>query len=470
MSEFAEKKTVEPTLLPSNKSEEKPVNFITLLRNANFRNLFFGQMISQIGDYFAFLAISIVVATTMASSDAEATGIVSVVMISIGLPRLIFGILAGVFVDRWDRRLTMLVSDLVRPALTLAMIPALLSKNLWVVCVLAFLISAVGTFFIPAKGAIIPNMVPTEHLTAANALIQTSSMLGFFIGPGLAGATFALLGAGNAWIAFVIDAFSFLVSAFAIWLIKMPKEVTQAVPRTAEDLLAASSGTALGRVWNELKVGLKALLLDRTISVLALVFGLTMLGIGALNVLWVVFLKSAYGYGPTELGWRFAVVDVAFFAGMVLASVGVGNFLAKLPPKYFIVWGLLLTGITMGPIGFAPDYWFVVGAWFLVGIAVAPINTGVTTLMQLVVPNSQLGRVGGGIATVSETASITSMVLAGVLGALLGFPIVIALSGLMCILAGILALVGLPAITPKDKAGEHQNAFDEFEAQVPQVA
>ena len=470
MLESAEKETVETTPPSSNTGKEKPVNFIALLRNANFRNLFFGQMISQIGDYFAFLGISIVVATTMASTDAEATAVVSVVMISIGLPRLIFGILAGVFVDRWDRRMTMLASDLIRPALTLAMIPALMSRNLWVVCVLAFFLSAVGTFFNPAKGAIIPNMVPTEHLTAANAFIQTSSMLGFFIGPGLAGATFALLGAGNAWIAFVVDALSFLISALAIWLIKMPKEATQAGPRTAEDLLAASNGSSLGRVWNELKVGLRALLLDRTISILALVFGITMLGIGALNVLWVVFLKSAYGYGATELGWRFAVVDVAFFAGMVLAGVGVGNFMAKLPPKLFIVWGLIIGGVLMTPIGFAPDYWLLVGVWFLVGLAIAPINTGVTTLMQIVVPNSQLGRVSGGIGTVSEVANITSMALAGVLGALLGIPIVLALSGIMCILAGTLALVGLPGITPKDKANEQLSSFEEVDTQLRQVA
>src|SRR5688572_20458521 len=109
--EDAEKEPITTSPLPPPANAGRPVNFLTLLRNANFRNLFFGQLISQVGDYFAFLGISIVVATTMASTDAEATAAVSVVMISIGLPRLIFGILSGVFVDRWDRRMIMLVSD-----------------------------------------------------------------------------------------------------------------------------------------------------------------------------------------------------------------------------------------------------------------------------------------------------------------------------------------------------------------------
>jgi MFS transporter, DHA3 family, macrolide efflux protein len=437
---------------PSAPTEER-VGFLTLMRNRPFRNLFFGQFISQIGDYFAFLAITVVVAS-FSTENSETTREVSGVMIAIGLPRLIFGVLAGVFVDRWDRRITMLVSDLIRPAITLLLIPAFLMQNLWMIYVLAFLLSAVGTFFIPAKGALIPNMVPAEHLTAANAFTQTSVMMAFFVGPALAGGTFALVGEGNMWVAFVVDAVSFLVSGLMIWLIRMPKEATQVSLRTQEDAGTASNRSEVGKVWAELMVGLKALVLNRAMSVLALVFGITMLGIGALNVLWVVFLRSAFGFQTTELAWRFAVIDIAFFAGMAAASVLVGSFLNKLAPKLFIVWGLILAGVTTLPIGFLPDYWLVVAAMLLVGLTVAPINTGVTTLMQIVVPNSQLGRVGGGIATVSETANITSMALAGVLGSILGIPLVFFISGVLLVLAGALGHFGLPNVTLKDKPEE----------------
>src|SRR5215211_2265708 len=125
------------------------VNFLTILRNYNFRNLWIGQVISQMGDYFAFLAILVVVGS-FSQNVGETTAQVSGVMIASTLPRLLFGVLAGVFVDRWDRRLTMIASDLIRPALTLAMIPAFLSKNLWMLYTLAFALSAVGTFFNPA--------------------------------------------------------------------------------------------------------------------------------------------------------------------------------------------------------------------------------------------------------------------------------------------------------------------------------
>jgi MFS family permease len=136
-------------------------------------------------------------------------------------------VLAGVFVDRWDRRVAMLVSDLARVALTLAMIPAFLSQNLLLVYAIAFVMSTVGTVFMPAKGALIPKLVPEEQLLSANSLSQTSMMLANFIGPALAGLTFAVVGRGNEWVAFVLDSFSFLVSALAIYLIKAPREVTR---------------------------------------------------------------------------------------------------------------------------------------------------------------------------------------------------------------------------------------------------
>lgn len=443
----------------------KKVTFLTILRNRNFRNLWLGQIVSQMGDYFAFLAIMVVVGT-FSQNVGETTAMVSGVMIASTLPRLLFGVLAGVFVDRWDRRLTMLASDLIRPALTLAMIPAVLDKNLWLVYALAFALSAVGTFFNPAKGALIPKMVPADQLLAANSLSQTSQTLAFVAGPTLAGAIFFALGAGNQWMAFVFDAVSFVVSAFAIWLIRMPKEDTKPVPEIQVE------GNAVVQVVKELGIGLKALAFNKTIATLTLVFGITMLGIGALNVLWVSFLKSEYGITDTaELGWRFAMIDIAFFSGMVLASVFVGNFMASRAPKDFVVWGLIAAGAITIPIGFLGNYWLIVAAMFIIGVSISPIQTGTMTLMQIVVPNNQLGRVGGGMGTVSESASLASMGLAGLLGAAIGIPMVFLLSGVLCVAAGLVALLGLPS-TRMDTAGQGAPEPTEIgvEKQIAQVA
>lgn len=428
-------------------------NFITILRNAGFRNLWIGQIVSQIGDYFAFLATMVVVSGF--TQDAQSTTLaVSGMMIAQTLPRLLFGLLAGVFVDRWDRRRTMIVSDFVRAILALALIPAFLSKNLLAMYAIGFLMSSVGTLFNPAKGALIPRLVPKEHLLSANSLSQTSMVLSMLLGPGLAGFTLGIVGAENTWVAFVVDGLSFAISAVAIIMIVVPRE--QAGPTLVNTHPADAS--AMRKVWLELVVGLKALFLNRVMATIAVVFMVTMLGVGALNVLWVTFLKTSFGFESSELAWRIAVMDTAFSLGMIIATVVAGNFLSTLSPKWFLVAGLAVAGSATTVLGYLPNYWTVVATMALIGAAVAPINSAASTLIQILIPNSQMGRVGGGLQTTIDAATLTSMGLAGVLGAAIGIPVVFLLSGVLCVLGGVVAWLFVPALTLKDKIEEGPEA------------
>jgi MFS family permease len=307
--------------------------------------------------------------------------------------------------------------------------------------------SSFATLFNPAKGALLPLLVPKEQLVSANSLSQTSMMLAGFVGPAIAGPVFALLGP---WIAFVFDSFSFIVSAIAIWAIKVPK-VEQAVEQSAAE---ATEVSPLRRVWQELVEGLRALFLNRVMGVLSLVFAVMMLGVGALNVLWVAFLKINFGFETGELAWRIGVIDIVFSAGMVIASVAVGNFLSHIAPKWFIVWGLILSGAFIAPLGFLSNYWILVALCLLVGASIAPTNTGTATLTQIVVPNHQLGRVGGGIGTIVDTASLVSMSLAGLLAGVLGIPLTFFIGGALCVVAGAIAWAFTPRLTLKDKPEE----------------
>lgn len=440
--------------LPRIEGSESPTpanaNFFTILRNGNFRNLWLGQIVSQIGDYFAFLATTVVVSGFY--NDAQTiTLTVAGMMLANSLPRLLFGMLAGVFVDRWDRRLTMLWSDLIRIALALGMIPAFLDKNLWAMYALGFLMSTVGTLFIPAKGALIPKLVPQEQLLAANSLSQTSMMLAVLIGPAVAGVTLKLAGQGNEWVAFAVDGSSFLLSALTVWLIRVPREVS----KPAATIVEAQDGrSSIRRVWDDMFVGVKMLFLNRAIATLAAVFAITMLGVGAINVLWVVFLKLRFGFEGPELAWRFGLLDIIFAAGMIASTMVMGNFMANTAPKWFIVVALIGAGASIMSVGYLNEYWQVAIAQAITGVFVAPINTGAMTLMQIVVPNDKLGRVGGGMGTVTEAATVTSMSLAGLLGSIIGAPLVFAIAGVLCILGGVLAWTRLPAVTLKDKPEE----------------
>ena len=103
-----------------------------------------------------------------------------------------------------------------------------------------------------------------------------------------------------------------------------------------------------------------------------------------------------------------------------------------------------------------PDYWFFLVGNVVIGIFVGPLNTAVITLMQIVVPNKQLGRVTGGFTTMSDSASILSMSVAGAVGALIGVPVVFALAGVLSAIMGIVSWVLLPPVTLKDKVDDQQ--------------
>src|SRR5438477_6603572 len=139
---------------------------------------------------------------------------------------------------------------------------------------------------------------------------------------------------------------------------------------------------------------------------------------------------------------------------MMAASIIAGNFLSHLAPKWFLVASLL--GVGVGLVGFAylPDYWTFMAGSIGLGFFVAPINTGVSTLVQVVVPNRQLGRVNGGMGTVVEASTLVSMSMAGALGAALGIPTVFVLGGIICVAMGLASWALLPGVTLKDKVEE----------------
>jgi MFS family permease len=260
----------------------------------------------------------------------------------------------------------------------------------------------------------------------------------------LAGASFQLAGPGNQWFAFLIDSVSFLVSAVAIWRVVVPP-----APATEAAVIPAPSpnlGAAARQVWSEMLVGLRAVVLNRAVAVTTLVMGVALLGVGAINVLWVVFLRQRFGYDTTELAWRVSIQDIVVGVGMIGASILVGNFLSHVSPKWLIVVSMIGIGATIAVTGYVPDYWVLLVVSLLIGIFNAPINAGVSTLVQLIVPNHQLGRVSGGLSSVIDAASLTSMSMAGVLGAALGIPMVFLLGGLLCLGGGILAWITLPVL------------------------
>ena len=156
-----------------------------LLHNRSFTGLWIGQAISSIGDYFTLLAVPIFVNRLTGS-----VMLVGLAFLSVALPALVLGPVAGVFVDRLDRRKVMIASDVLRGLLMLALLTVRDASQVWVVYLVGFLVSCAGQFFMPARGAVLPLIVPDPaDWLAANAAMRIIQTVGMLAGPALAGVT-----------------------------------------------------------------------------------------------------------------------------------------------------------------------------------------------------------------------------------------------------------------------------------------
>jgi DHA3 family macrolide efflux protein-like MFS transporter len=396
----------------------KRASFADVLRNRNFLALWLGQVISQIGDSFTYLALLITVNRLTGSTIA-----MGLMVISLTLPQLVLSFVAGVVVDRVDRRHVMIVSDFLRGALVLAFITVHTADQVWVFYIVGFLVSSVSVFFMPAKTAMIPRIVQgDDQLLSANALSQTVRVAALLLGPALAG--FAIAGLGTT-IAFVVDSLTYVFSALAILTI------------TTSGKTAHEGGSGLGTVWDQFTEGLSYAVHNNTILGIIVTFLVAFLGVGAIEVLFVPYLQSEFGAGPEGLGF----VQTTQGIGMLLGSALVGNLAARFRLTRIIAWSVALLGAAIAVCGFVNYFALIPLATFVAGLSLAPLNAALSTLVQVIVPDDKLGRVSGVVDTTLTVSYLISMSGAALLADAFGMRNVLLLSGL------ITALSVLPALT-----------------------
>jgi DHA3 family macrolide efflux protein-like MFS transporter len=424
-----------------------------LWRNRSFVALWLGQTISFIGDYFYWLAIPIMVERLTGSSL-----LVGLSVISSALPMLVLGPVAGVFVDRWDRKRTMIVSDLLRALLVLLCLTVQTPDQVWIYYVVGFLMSSVSRFFFPAQNASLPLIVrDRDDLLAANGLMQIVQTLGLLIGPALAGFSIALWGEQ---VAFIVDSATFFVSAAAILIMT--------IPRTTEGRqVPKAGGGELAAVWAELREGVVYLFGNRTMVGVLLCLSVVQLGIGAINVTWVPFMQRTFHLGPEGLG----AVDTAQGLGMAIGGVALGLVAARFGKRDLAGWSILFIGGMIALIGLSPP-WSLVNVFpgigieaelaqmtvgerllhmplmllfysMLLGVALVPAQSVLMTMMQLAVPDLKRGRVGSALNALTTAAGLFSMAAAAALGEVIGLRMIYVVAGMITAAAGLVGLLVL---------------------------
>ncbi len=388
-----------------------------VLANSRFRTLWIGQTISQVGDGLTNLAILILI-NQLTGSTAALAG----VTIALALPQLFFGLFAGVLVDRWDRRRIMIVSDILRGHLVLGLVTVRSSSDVWLLYVLAFAQASVGAFFNPAKTALIPILVKREALMAANSLSQTTQVIAGVIGTVLAGILIAAT--GSAWIAFSLDALSFFISALFIYIIHVQSKAER------------QAGHGASSVFQELNEGLHTIGSDRMLIGALVTFAVSMLGLGAVNVLFVPFLLNDLKINVALMG----IVEAAQVVGMVLGSVLAAMLASRLQIRRVISIGVMCLGLTVVGAGLAGNILTMLVLIFMTGLFMTPVHAADATLMQQRVPDEKRGRVGSAMNTVVVLASVISMAGSGILGDTIGIRQVFWGAGTLALVAGILAM------------------------------
>ena len=197
-------------------SNYKPIGYVDLLRsNRNFRQLWLGQVVSQMGDWFDTIALyTIILNLTGSGRD------VGLLLVARFVPSFLFGPVSGVVADRFSRRTIMIVSDVLRAVVVLGFLFIRRADQLWIIYVLTVFQLALSTFFEPAKTAAVPSIVSDRELVAANAISSVTWSIMLTLGAAIGGIITGWFGTNAA---FILDALSYLLSAVLIWSVRLPK-------------------------------------------------------------------------------------------------------------------------------------------------------------------------------------------------------------------------------------------------------
>jgi len=420
-------------------------SFLNLLRqNANYRRLWLAQVVSEAGDYFNNVAVF-----SLAMQTTGSGLVVSGIMLSRAIPAVLTGPLAGVMLDRFERRRIMIASDLARCAVAFAFIACLRYREAWLLYALSALLMAASPFFTSGRAALLPSIASGEELRTANSLTQTTQWATLTAGTMLGGLVTARM--GYPW-AFAINAFSFLYSAAAVGRIRFKN-----LPETGTD---ARPGLGALQPWRDYKAGL-----DYMRSV-PLVLGIGLLtvgwamGGGAAQILFALFGEQVFQRGAEGIGTIWGFAGVGLLAGGALAHV-VGGRLDFAGYKRAVALSYLVHGAAY--VVFSRSTWYPAALFWILLSRVGMAVTSVLNNYQLLrtTPDRYLGRVFATLESLRWFTMMFSMAAAGLASEYFSPRAIGVVAGLLgCLTAILWALADLSGRLPEPphRTPDHPNS------------
>lgn len=368
-----------------------------------FLKLWLGQTISEFGSRISRAGIPLIAVITLTATPNQ----MGLLTAAASVPVLLFGLFAGVWVDRLRRRPILITMDLARMALLLTIPAAALTGHLTMTLLYVVMaaLSVLGLVFQNAYHAYLPALVEREHVVTANSRLSTSESLAEIGGPALAG---VLIQAISAPLAILFDALTFLVSAASTALIRKPEPTPQ--PR-AED----------SSVWQEIGAGVRVIAAHPVLRALALGIALRSFFGNFFGVLYDLYGIRDLGLTPAILGFTIAAGGVGALLGALLASrlqrrFGLGKTL---------IGALLVSGgnnLLIPLAGGAPAQAaaMLITAQIIGDAAMMIYGINAISLQQIVVPNHLLGRANASVGFLAEGIAPIGAIAAGLLATALG--------------------------------------------------
>jgi CRP-like cAMP-binding protein len=398
-------------------------SMFAVFRKRDFTQLWFAQLISTIGSSLADLAAAILVFRLTNSALA-----VGLILMASAVPSLVFGLVAGVFVDRFDRKKIMIWSDLLRAGLVASIPLGVAQLGIAWLYLIVLVNAGVAQFFDPAHESVIPEVADEEELAAADAFLSISSFGSTAVGFAAAG---LLATTASLEFAFYVDALSFVASALFIVFVQI---------RT----LDVQEDTTVRAVVDNLAVGIRALRDTPLLRSSFLVGVPVFFSFGLWNVLLLPFAIRALDATEFEYGLQEGITSVGFVVGsLIMARVA-----DRLREGAWIVIGFLGMGVIGVLYGVAPILFGGLGHGGLIAVAIllvalsgllnAPSSIARRLLMQRNTPRELRGRVFSAFFVARDVCFLLGMVTAG-LADLIDVKVLVVASAVMLVGAGLWA-------------------------------
>ncbi len=392
-----------------------------VLRQRNFALLWLGESVSLTGDWLLIVALPFYI--YQRTGSVLATGIMFIVEI---VPRLFLGSLAGVFVDRWNRRKTMIVADVARALILLPLL--LVHSNEWIplIYLVAFVQNVFSQFFSPAEAALIPLLVDEQNLITANSLNSFSEECTRLVGPTLGGFLFAAFGLTSV---IYLDSLSYAFSAVMVLLIAMPPLVR----KTEGNIPYAKAN--LKNIWREWLDGLRLMRKDRLIRSLFIVVAIAMIGEGTGRTVFVPFFSMVTRGNAFSFGW----IITAQGLGGIIGALLIRRMSKHLSPIQLVALGGVLSGLfSMVETTFRTLPVILVLSP-LIGIGVVWFFVSTYTLLQKSVMDAFRGRVFGAYSTNNTLLLLLGLSVSSVFASQTGVISMMYAMGAFYFLAGAVA-------------------------------